>query len=45
VRYIDKRSGLTLAFDLVGSNGIKVITVFWDGGSNPRPPGDGGCDG
>ena len=45
VRYIDKRSGLTLAFDLVGSDGIKVITVFWDGGSNPRPPGDGGCDG
>jgi len=44
VRYTDKRSGLTLAFDLMGSDGIKVITVFWDGGSNPRPPGDGGCD-
>lgn len=44
VRYTDRRSGLTVAFDLVGSDGIKIITVFWDGGSNPQPPGDGGCD-
>jgi hypothetical protein len=44
IRYTDRRSGLIVAFDLMGSDAIKVITVFWDGGVPPQPPGDGGCD-
>jgi hypothetical protein len=44
VRYTDPRSDVTVAFDFEGSNGIKIITVFWGDGTNPYPPGEGGCD-
>ena len=44
VRYVDPRSGVTVVFALMGQDSIKIITTFWDGGSNPYPPGDGGCD-
>lgn len=44
IRFTDSRSGLTVVFALVGSDTIKIITAFWDGGSDPIPPGDGGCD-
>lgn len=44
IRYTDRRSGLTVVFALVGSDAIKIVTAFWDGGSDPVPPGDGGCD-
>ena len=44
VRYTDRRSGLVVVFDLVGSDAIKVISVFWEDGAKPIPPGDGGCD-
>lgn len=44
VRYIDRRTGVTVVFDMVGSDAVKVITVFWNDGAKPLPPGDGGCD-
>lgn len=44
VRYTDRRSGLTIVINLAGSDTIKVVTVFWDDGDKPYPPGDGGCD-
>lgn len=44
VRYIDRRTGVTVVFDMVGSDAIKVITVFWNDGAKTIPPGDGGCD-
>ena len=44
IRYVDRRSGLAITFSLVGSNAIKIITVFWENEGKPNPPGDGGCD-
>lgn len=44
VRFTDKRSGLTVVFDLMGSDTIKIITTFWFDGLKTHAPGDGGCD-
>jgi len=41
--WTDRKLGLTIAFAVEGQD-VKLVTSYWTGGSNPRPPGDGGCD-
>lgn len=44
IRYTDPRSDVTVVFSFEGADRIKIITVFWGDGTNPYPPGEGGCD-
>lgn len=42
ITWTDKKLGLTLAFAIQGAD-VKLVTAYWEGESDPRPPGDGGC--
>lgn len=41
--WVDPRLGLLVGFTPHGKDQAKVMTVYWKGQSDPRPPGDGGC--
>lgn len=42
ITWTDKKLGLTIAFAIQGAD-VKLVTTYWEGESDPRPPGDGGC--
>lgn len=41
--WTDKNLGLTIVFAIYGAD-AKLVTTYWEGESDPRPPGDGGCE-
>jgi hypothetical protein len=42
ITWTDKKLGLTIVFAIQGAD-LKLVTTYWEGESDPRPPGDGGC--
>lgn len=43
INWTDPRLKLTVVFRVQGKD-LVLITTYWKGEENPRPPGDGGCD-
>lgn len=43
IKWEDKKLGITIVFAAHGMD-LKLVTAYWTGEPNPRPPGDGGCD-
>jgi hypothetical protein len=41
--WTDPKSGLLVVFAILNQD-VKLITTYWEGDPDPRPPGDGGCD-
>lgn len=42
ITWSDRNLGLTIVFAVQGTD-VKLVTTYWEGVSDPRPPGDGGC--
>lgn len=42
INWTVKRLGLTVVFVIENSN-ARIVTTYWEGESDPRPPGEGGC--
>lgn len=40
--WTDKKLRLTIVFAIYGTD-LKLVTTYWEGESDPTPPGDGGC--
>lgn len=43
ITWVDPKLRLTVVFAATGSD-IKLVTTYWEGGSDAHPPGEGGCD-
>lgn len=43
ITWVDKRLGLLIAF-VFEKDTARIITTYWKGESDPRPPGEGGCN-
>ena len=42
INWTSRRLGLTVIFVVAGTD-ARIVTTYWAGESNPRPPGEGGC--
>lgn len=42
MEYVDPRLGLAVVLALEGRDVVKLVTTYWKGESDPRPPGEAG---
>lgn len=43
-RWEDHKRGITIVIDPQGRDTVRIVTVFPMGKSDPKPPGEGGCE-
>ena len=43
ITWTAKKLGLTIVF-VIDRDTARLVTSYWEGWADPRPPGDGGCD-